>query len=660
MSRAVRISCALVVIALVICSSPTVATPKSTSAGVALNTLHSSHAPAVMKRRLRSIMAMETTETSEERASTFSIPEVASSFSRLKSTSAAIYEKLQRWAWRLTRQSPDKVFKLLKLDKIAKLDKINTEGAKLFENSRFKKWVNFVDAKFSKDPKAKVEAIFATLVAHYGDGPALARLLDFGKRHSGDKPIADLAAALQVAQLEKWNKNKKTVKDVLVILNLDTKQDNPLLDPLFVTLSAYVKFKHPNDPTAASDAMLTAFRNFYTDDTAWAKHLFADTSTEPFADLVAALQVAQLKKWNKNEKTVEDVLEILELHKTQGNPVLDPLFLQLSAYVELKHPNDPAAATKAMLTAFREFYTNDAAWVKFLVDGTKRDSVNIIAYDLLYLQLSLWEEGEKTLFTHLGLDQIEGELFENPLFKQWVAIVEEIYWETPKTASDVILSTLAAHFGEKAAWADILVAGSKVPRTEYLALKLMTRQIVRWRDIEKKSVDEVFTLLKLENGLFESPRMLLWLDFVERLGYDKAIKAAEKADAVAEEAKKAADGAAEEANAAAIEAKKAADAVAMKAEEVENAENAIKKAENVIKKAEMAPYEAMLSTLRRHSKNDIALRNSLAKGMEVDYWKVKKTAEKLQKMLDSSRPQEDRSKVSAPGAELDSNFDVHG
>ncbi|CAI5713333.1 unnamed protein product [Peronospora effusa] len=165
--------------------------------------------------------------------------------------------------------------------------------------------------------------------------------------------------------------------------------------------------------------------------------------------------------------------------------------------------------------------------------------------------------------------------------------------------------------------------------------------------------------------------MLLWLDFVEmyfikaekyatkeaadraKLNYT-AKKAAEEADAVAEEAKKAADEAAEEANAAASEAKKAADEAARKAEE---AENVVLKAENVVPKA---AYEAMLSTLRSHSKSDSALRNSLAKGLEVDNWKVRQTAKELQKMLDSSRPQDDLSKVSAPGAEPDSNFDVHG
>ncbi|RMX67206.1 hypothetical protein KXD40_008579 [Peronospora effusa] len=62
--------------------------------------------------------------------------------------------------------------------------------------------------------------------------------------------------------------------------------------------------------------MLTAFQKIYTDDKAWARVLFADTSTEPFADLIAALQVAQLKKWNNDGKTVKDVLEILELDKT--------------------------------------------------------------------------------------------------------------------------------------------------------------------------------------------------------------------------------------------------------------------------------------------------------------------------------------------------------
>ncbi|CAI5713323.1 unnamed protein product [Peronospora effusa] len=446
--------------------------------------------------------------------------------------------------WRLTRQSPRNVFKLLKLDKIDKLDKIATEGTKLFGDPCFKEWVDFLSAKNSEDPEATTEEMLSTLAAHYGDGANLARLLYLGKKHSGDKHIADLAAALQVAQLEKWKK-----------------------------------------------------------------------------------------------KPVEDVLEILELDKTQDNqnPLIDPLFSQLLAYVKLKHPNDPTAVTKELLTAFREFYTDNKAWAKILVDGTRTDSVKKIAYDLLQLQLPMGKEGEETLFTLLELDQIQNGLYENQFYKQWVTIVGQRYERNPDEANDVILSTLIAHYGKNAAWADILVAETKDPSTRSNAQTLIARLIWSWFDTEKKA--EKYATKEAADRA--------------KLNYT-AKKAAEEADAVAEEAKKAADEAAEEANAAASEAKKAADEAARKAEE---AENVVLKAENVVPKA---AYEAMLSTLRSHSKSDSALRNSLAKGLEVDNWKVRQTAKELQKMLDSSRPQDDLSKVSAPGAEPDSNFDVHG
>ncbi|CAI5720874.1 unnamed protein product [Peronospora effusa] len=53
MSSAAQISCVLVVVTLIICSATTLAAPKSTPAVVALDTKHLSHAPVVIKRRLR-------------------------------------------------------------------------------------------------------------------------------------------------------------------------------------------------------------------------------------------------------------------------------------------------------------------------------------------------------------------------------------------------------------------------------------------------------------------------------------------------------------------------------------------------------------------------------------------------------------------------------
>ncbi|RMX62723.1 hypothetical protein DD238_007960 [Peronospora effusa] len=574
MSSAAQISCVLVVVTLIICSATTLAAPKSTPAVVALDTKHLSHAPVVIKRRLRRTTAMKTTETSEERALTFNFSELAPNFTKLKSITAAFYHKIQSWVWRLTRKSSDEVFELLKLNKVVKLD---TEGATLFEDPRFMKWVTFVKASYSKDPTAATEAMLKTLANHYSDGAALNKLLVAGTETNGVKAIADLAADLQAAQLKK---------------------------------------KHPKDHIAVT---LTAFQEFYKDDTAWSKLLVAGTETKgvkSIADLAANLQAAQLKKWDNEGKTVEEVLQILELHTTKGNPFQDPLFWQFFAFVKLKHPKDHIAVT---LTAFREFYKDDAAWAQLLVAGMKTDSVKSISTNLLWSQLSRWTEGGKTvgeLFTLVGLEKIGEGLFKSPLFMQWVTFVEVRHRGNPKAANDIIWSTLAAHYGEDAAMADVLVAGTKIPNMSNFAVNLLKIQFDRWYNTGK-SVEWLFTVLKLEKigeELFESPRLFMWLVFVGaryEAGDNEAYKLAKKA------AKKLADAAAE----------KPADAAAKKL-----ADEAAKEAKDAFESANMASLGAALSTLRRHYEDDM-LWKILAKGSEVNGQEVNIIAVELEEML---------------------------
>ncbi|CAI5733826.1 unnamed protein product [Peronospora farinosa] len=214
MSSAARISCALVVVALVFCSAQTVATPKSNPGGVASTTLHSSHAPAAINRRLKRTTAMETSESSEERALNFHFSELAPSFSSLKSIPAAIYQKMQIWVWRLMRKSSDDVFKLLKLEELVKLD---TEGTKLFRDLRFMKWVLFVEARYSKDRKAGIDVILSTLKAHYREDAALADVLVAGLRNPNTYILADV---LLTVQLQKWCDTGKSVESVFTLLKL--------------------------------------------------------------------------------------------------------------------------------------------------------------------------------------------------------------------------------------------------------------------------------------------------------------------------------------------------------------------------------------------------------------------------------------------------------
>ncbi|CAI5737623.1 unnamed protein product [Peronospora destructor] len=150
MSSAARISCVLVAVVLAICSATTMATSESTSAGVALNTLQSSHAPAAIKRRLRRTKVMAITDhgTSEERASPFRYSKLAPSYSSSKSIPAAINQKIQLWGWRLTRKSSDEVFELLKLDELAKFD---MDGTQLSGDPRFMVWAKIGKARHPKD-----------------------------------------------------------------------------------------------------------------------------------------------------------------------------------------------------------------------------------------------------------------------------------------------------------------------------------------------------------------------------------------------------------------------------------------------------------------------------------------------------------------------------
>ncbi|RQM11256.1 hypothetical protein DD237_008606 [Peronospora effusa] len=692
MLSAARMSCALVVFAFIIGPATAVETHKSTHAGVALNTLHSTHFPAARKRRLRRNTAMRTTENSKERAYTFNFSELAPSSSSLKSISGAIYQIPPSWVWFLTQKSSDEVFMLLKLQK----------GTELFEDPNFVKWVTFVRARFSKDPTAATEAMLKTLIDHYGDGAELAELLVAGSEIKGLKSIAGLAAKLQaallkkwdnegktveevlqilaltkgnpfqnslilqlfafvklkypkdptavmltafrkfykddsawakllvaatetqsvksiasfaadlqVALLKKWNEEGKTVEEVLQILELHKSKGNPFQDPLFLQLFAFVRLKHPKDHTAvtltafqkfykddsawakllvaatetqsvksiasfAADLQvallkkwneegktveevlqilelhkskgnpfqdplflqlfafvrlkhpkdhtavtLTAFRKFYKDDSAWAKLLVAATETKSvksIASLAADLQVALLKKWNEDGKTVEEVLQILELHKSKGNPFQDPLFLQLFAFVRLKHPKDHTAVT---LTAFRKFYKDDDVWAKLLVAGTEDDSVKSIALNLLWLQLSRWTEGGKMvgeLFTLVGLDKSGEGLFQNILFSQWATFIEVRHRNNPEAATDVIWSTLVAHYGEEGALADILVTGTEIPHMSKLAVSLLRIQVRMWYNQTEKSVEWVFTILRLDEigeRLFDSPLFLQWVTLIK-------------------------------------------------------------------------------------------------------------------------------------------------
>ena len=190
----------------------------------------------------------------------------------------------------------------------------------------------------------------------------------------------------------------------------------------------------------------------------------------------------------------------------------------MCSFVKLRHPNDIEATREDILETLIKHYGEGVALADVLVAGTKIIRVTHIAQNLLSLQFLKWKESEKTaddVFTFLRLKNEENQPFRSPLFSQWVSFVELGHPNDNKAANEDILSTLTNNYREDAKLADVLVAGIEITNTERLAVKLLLIQLEKWLETGKTK-EEVFTYLKLEElgeGLFGSPRFLLWVHF---------------------------------------------------------------------------------------------------------------------------------------------------
>ena len=251
MLSAVWISCALVIVALAICSATVVATPKSTSAGVALNTLHPPYAPVVIKRRLKRTTAIEATRNIEERALPVQIPKMSSTLSSLKSIPAVINQIILMWVWQLMQKSSDEVFQLLNLDKLAKNEKLFnpndlTEEFSLFKDPRFQKWVTYVQGRYSEtSPTVPYEEVMLkTLEQNYlGNGCALTRQFAAGTMLPQSE---SLAFKLLDMQLSTWLRSDVSVSmnELFTALKLNGLNAKLFENPRFLLWLQFFKSRY--------------------------------------------------------------------------------------------------------------------------------------------------------------------------------------------------------------------------------------------------------------------------------------------------------------------------------------------------------------------------------------------------------------------------------
>ncbi|ETL89635.1 hypothetical protein L917_11457, partial [Phytophthora nicotianae] len=206
-------------------------------------------------------------------------------------------EREQMQYWVAVRKSPDDVFPIYKLDE-AKQTVLSTP--------KFVNWVKHVDDLNAKHPEQPVTTI-PTLKKYFNiDDEGLLSLISVGKQSERTKSIAP---KVEDDLLQIWGNSKKTPDAVLDEMRID-KMNIPLLEnSLFTTWAKYVSIfnaKYPNEKRTMIEILTRKFGDQYI-----THILYKAKSIDTTKTMATQLESAQLTMWRSNDKSVDDVFDLL-------------------------------------------------------------------------------------------------------------------------------------------------------------------------------------------------------------------------------------------------------------------------------------------------------------------------------------------------------------
>ncbi|KAE8886144.1 hypothetical protein PF005_g14375 [Phytophthora fragariae] len=213
-------------------------------------------------------------------------------------------------------------------------------------------------------------------------------------------------------------------------------------------------------------------------------------------------------------RSADDVFKLLKLDSIGSKLFNNP---RLSTWVSYVTKLKGTQADEQMYTVLRAAYGDDG--LAMMLVGSKQYTMSDLARRLEEMQQKVWVgEGKtaKEIFTTMKLNTQDDQLFESPAFHSWFNYVTKL---SPKSADELMLSTLKTSYKDDAVLAKMFVAAKESPSTKAIAEKLEQAQMTDWLRNEK-SVDDVFKLLKLDDdvdNLLSSPLLRNWVAYVEKL-----------------------------------------------------------------------------------------------------------------------------------------------
>ncbi|UIZ23290.1 hypothetical protein KXD40_007833 [Peronospora effusa] len=388
---------------------------------------------------------------------------------------------------------------------VAKTDIVQPEGYETFSE---------VATKHQKD---SVSA-FAELKKKFGE-KNIAQLIVYAKTKSVHNGAV---LGLKEAQMEYWLKNKISSHDAFGLLGLNEVKDG-LASPFFDYWITYVRRLNKGN-TGESKIVFDILMSEYGDVALARLIVNAKKGSKPKID-VLGLEEAQIKYWlEEKKKSVNDVFVLLELNKADDNLLTHPLFSYWSTYVKRVSANYHQKKLSVVDILTPKYYS-DVDLARLIVAAKKGSTPNDAVLELEKAQMEYWLNNKISSHDAFGLLKLNNaeDGLASPLFSYWITYVKR-FNKGNAGESKSVFDILMSEFGD-VALARLIVNAKKGSTPNIAVLRLEKAQMKYWLKEKKKSVNDVFVLLKLnkaDENLLTNPLFPYWSTYVERFNKDNA------------------------------------------------------------------------------------------------------------------------------------------
>ncbi|OWZ16856.1 RxLR effector protein [Phytophthora megakarya] len=345
--------------------------------------------------------------------------------------------------------------------------------------------------------------MISTLTQRYKDD-GLARMLASAKQ---DEAILSTVIHWESAQRYYWKSAGKTEDDVFKLLKLDEAGTNVLKSPILQTWRSYVRDfvgKNPNSE------LLRKLKASYGD-VGLAKMIIMSKNDKTGRPTATELEKLLFDGWKKDKAQVGDVFKLLRLNEEGGTLLKNPVLQTWVSFVEMRKKNP----YELLFLAIRSGRYDEAGLTR-MITAAKNDRITgPIAVKLEELQLKNWLKQEKSSeevfkLLGLGLPQNRDNMFTNPAWNTW-----DTYLARKFESDQVMFNVLRTQLGDQTL-TKMVAKAITVKNTEAIATRLAPN--IWW--MNKQSSDDVFKLLnldKMDKKLFESPEIIYWVQYVNKL-----------------------------------------------------------------------------------------------------------------------------------------------